>query len=61
MSQFAEVFSTMFANDTENHSIYKKMLELFCKIFENIETDQLCEIIRKSPTAIETMYYRLCN
>ena len=29
MSQFAEVFSTMFANDTENHSIYKKMVGLF--------------------------------
>ena len=46
MSQFAEVFSTMFTNNTENHSIYEKMVGLFCKIFENIETEQLCEIIK---------------
>lgn len=26
-----------------------------------LRPNQLCEIIRKSPTAIETMYYRLCN
>ena len=26
-----------------------------------LRPNKLCEIIRKSPTAIETMYYRLCN
>ena len=26
-----------------------------------LRPNQLCEIVRKSPTAIETLYYRLCN
>ena len=48
MSQFTEVFSAMLKNyqkDTTNQPT-SEMMGLICKIFKNLNTEQLCEIIK---------------